>query len=462
MMGVETTHPEYDKMLDEWLLVKACSSGSREVKKLKTAILPAPGAQKGVYNEDRYSAYLTRAIYTNITGRTKSGLTGAAFRLPSTVDLPGELDYLNDDADGSGQSLEQLTKDVFSSLLDDGRQVLLTDYPPADADQTAEQQAQQDLKATINRYDATCLINWKVEIINGKCQLALAVLRESYNKSEDEFDHDNQVQYRVLRLVDGVYTQQVYKDNMPIEEVRTPTMANGSVFDFIPLFIIGAQNNDATVDDIPLADIAHVNVGHYRNSADLEENSFVHGQMTLGITSDMDSAQFKEMNPNGIVVGANAGHFLGETGGFHTAQASENQIADKLQERKEAQMLALGARLVEPNAEAQTATAAKIDATGENSVLSDLVTNVEEGVRKSIEWCGLFMGSDADFTYEMNRQFFDDSIDPQLLMAAIQGYQLSVIPKSSLQNSYRKSGIVDAEVTNDDINSELRKATPLE
>ena len=308
------------------------------------------------------------------------------------------------------------------------------------------------------------IINWKVDIIAGQAVLTLAVLVETYNGSNDEFGHDAREQHRVLRLRSEGYSQQLYRDGDPFSEEVFPTKQDGSRFDRMPIFIIGAQNNDATVDEIPVADIAHVNVGHYINSADLEENSHIHGQMTLGITSDMDYEQFEQANPGGISVGSMAGHFLGQAGGFHTAQASENQITDRLQERKEAQMLALGAKLVEQRNPNETAAAAKIDATGENSVLSDLVTNVEEGIQRSIEFCGMFMGVDIDGAeaFKMNRQFFDDSIDPQMVMAAIQGYDRSIIAKSDLQNTYRKSGIIEEGRTNEEIDNETGQANPLE
>lgn len=463
-MGVEATHPEYDKMLNEWRLVKACSAGQREVKKLETKVLPAPGEKDGVYDKDRYKSYLKRAIYTNVAGRTKQGLTGAAFRLPPEVDLPAGLEYLEENADGSGQSIEQLAKDVFSSLLGSGREILLSEYPEVEQGLTAEQVAMINPQATIKRYDATELINWKVDIIAGQAVLTLAVLVETYNDSNDEFDHDQKEQHRVLRLRSEGYSQQLYRDGDPFSEEVFPTKQDGSRFDRMPIFIIGAQNNDATVDEIPLADIAHVNVGHYINSADLEENSHIHGQMTLGITSNLDNEQFKQANPNGISVGSMAGHFLGETGGFHTAQASENQITDRLQERKEAQMLALGAKLVEQRNPNETAAAAKIDATGENSVLSDLVTNVEEGIQRSIEFCGMFMGVDVDGAeaFKMNRQFFDDSVDSQMIIAAIQLYDRKVTGKTDLRATSRKAGLVDTDRTDEDIDNETGQVSPLD
>ena len=472
MANVESTHPQYDAMKGEWLKTRALSSGSKEVKALGTEILPPAGSSYDssggvVYDKARYAAYLKRAIYTNFTGRTKSGLTGAAFRVDPVVDLPSGLEYLSENADGAGQSVTQLAKDTFSSLLDDGRQILLCDHPESEEGLTLEQVVKLDLKSSIKRYSALDLINWKSENTGGREILMLAVLQESYNDSSDEFGHDNKYQQRVLRLRDEGYTQQIYRDGDPHTDEYFPTKSDGSKWDFIPIFVIGSVNNDISVDPIPLGDIAHVNAGHFINSADLEENSHIHGQMTLGVTSDMSLDDWKIANPNGIAVGAMAGHFLGSTGGFHTAQASENQIADKLQERKEAQMLSLGARLVEQRNPNETAAAAKIDAAGENSVLGDLVANVEEGVRRSIECCGMFMGVDVNGSdaFTMNRQFFDEELTPEQINAQLALWQGAAISKSVLDGNLVKGGVIskdeDIEKMNDEIAQELPQSIQL-
>lgn len=461
-MSIKYTHPEYDDMIDEWELVRACAYGQRKVKLLRTKVLPAPGARNGIYDNDRYKHYLERAIYTNVTGRTKKGLVGAAFRKAPTLELPPGLEYLEYNSDGAGQSLEQLAKDVLGNMLETGREALLVDYPSIDPETaTAEDVALINAQATIKRYSAFDLDNWKTENVNGTNVLVMAKLREAIDTSNNEFKHGPATQYRVLRLRSDGYTQQIYKDDDHYSAEVYITKSDGSRWDFIPLFIIGSQNNDPSVDEIPLADIAHVNIGHFRNSADLEENSFIHGQLTLGVTSDMDFESWKTANPNGIVVGAQAGHFLGTTGGFHTAQADPNQIADVLQQRKEGQMLALGAKLVEQRNPNETAAAAKIDATGQNSVLSDLVTNVEEGIQRAIEWCGMFMGEYGEYIFELSRQFFDDSLDPNIVMAAIQGYDRTVIAKSDLQNIYRKAGVIESGRTNEDIDNETLTGNPL-
>ena len=461
-MGVDAKHPQYEENIEEWNIVRACSSGAKRVKSLGTTVLPAPGAKNGVYDKDRYAAYLKRAIYTNITGRTVNGLTGAAFRLPPEIKLPSNLEYLNTDADGSGNTLEMLAKSSFRDILETGRDGFLADYPQAEEGLSAEDVANLDLKATIKTYNAEDIINWDSVVVGGKEILTLVVLRETYSDSTDEFQHNPQYQYRVLRLTQEGYTQQIYQKLAAITEQLIIRDFTGQPFREIPFAFAGSESNDPCVDYIPVGDIAHVNVGHFRNSADLEENCFVHGQLTLGITSDLSGDDFTKQNPNGIEVGSQRGHFLGATGGFTSVQADANQLADKLQERKENQMLALGARLVETQNPAETATAAKIDATGENSILSDLVVNLEAALRQSIRWCGQFMGESGDIQLDLNRSFFDSSIDPQLLMASIQGYDRSVIAKSDLQNAYRKAGVVDQERTNEEIDGETGQASPLE
>ena len=463
-MGVDAKHPQYEENIEEWNIVRACSSGAKQVKSLGTVVLPAPGAKNGVYDKDRYAAYLKRAIYTNITGRTVNGLTGAAFRLPPEIKLPSNLEYLNADADGSGNTLEMLAKSSFRDILETGRDGFLADYPQAEEGLSAEDVANLDLKATIKTYNAEDIINWDSVVVGGKEILTLVVLRETYSDSTDEFQHNPQYQYRVLRLTQEGYTQQIYQKLAAITEQLIIRDFTGQPFREIPFAFAGSESNDPCVDYIPVGDIAHVNVGHFRNSADLEESSYIVGQPMIHIDiGETESDQWAKINgaENGIAFGSSTS-VQTIKGKVEMVQVSENQLADKLQERKESQMLALGARLVETQNPAETATAAKIDATGENSILSDLVVNLEAALRQSVAWCGQFMGESGDIQLFLNRSFFDSSIEPQLLMASIQGYDRSVIAKADLQNAYRKAGVVDQDRTNDAINAETGHASPLE
>ena len=458
-MSVDQQNPEFDTYLGEWKKVTDCCEGQRAIKDATSTYLrPMEGV--GV-NEPRYLSYISRAVFVNFTGRTKEGLAGAIFRKEPEAEIPDQLDYLIENADGAGESLNSLAKDICGEVIAKGRHALLVDFPQLEQGLTLEQVQQIQPQASINRYTAENFINWNVSVVAGRKLLTLAVLCELYDADEDEFTYEVKKQYRVLRLRDGIYSQQVYRDDAPYGEEFFPKRADGSNFEFIPLFIVGSENNDASVDVPPLADIANVNIGHYRNSADLEENCYIHGQLTLGVTSSMSMSQFAEANPNGITVGSMAGHFLGESGGFSSVQASENQLADKLMERKEDQMRKLGARMVEDGGN-KTATQSRIDATGESSILATIADNVSGGLQTCIDWCGQFMGVDStESIYQLNKKFFDDDANPQLMMAAIQLNDRGVIGKSDLQDMARSQGIVNPERTNEDIDGEVEVVAPI-
>lgn len=461
-MAVDSVHPEYKLMKDEWELVSACCRGQREVKALKTKALPAPGEVNGIYDADRYKAYLQRAIYTNIVGRTRNALVGAAFRKSPIVELSETLGYLEDNADGAGQSIVQISKDILGSLLEAGRSILLVDYPPVPEGMTAEQIALIQPLATIKKYSMLELINWKVETIGGQSKLVLAVLLERKNVSDDEFVSDMQDQYRVLRLRDIGYSQQLYAEGKPISEEIFPKMADSSVFDFIPLFIAGVQNNDPTVDDIPLADIAHVNIGHFRNSADMEESAFIAGQPMLHIDiGETDAQSWKELNGDKIELGSRRGIQTAK-GKVELVQAEERNIYTSMMEAKEALMLSLGAKLVEKRNPNETATAAKIDATGENSVLSDIVANCEEAIQRCIEWCGLFMGDKSESTFTMNREFFPDNVDPAMIAQSIQLMDRGILAKTDVRTVARKANLISDDRTDEEVEAEAEEASPID
>ena len=463
-MPVSTQHEEYKKMAPEWARVKACASGAREVKKLGTAILPPPDLREdGSYSKPRYHSYSLRAIYTNYTGRTKSGLSGACFRKMPENDFPVGLDYLVQDADGSGQSVNQLAKEAIAAMFVTGRPIILVDYPAIMEGMTAAQIKAVDAKARLKPYCAEDLINWKTEVRGGKTVLTQARLRESYDESTDEFDSAPMEQIRVLRLRDKGYTQQVYRDDKPYDEEVIIKNAKGQAFDYITLFVAGSQNNDLSVDEIPLADIAHVNMGHYRNSADMEDSAFLCGQPMLHIDiGEMDGKEWTESNPNGIEIGSKRG-IQTRKGRIEMVQAEERNIYTGLMEAKEKQMVALGAKIVENRDTQETATAAKIDATGENSVLADIVTNVEEMFQWCIEVAGEFMGVEVDGkeAFTMNREFFPESADPQMVSAGIMLYDRGASALSDLRALGRTASLIAQDRTDDDIDAENSSVSPI-
>ncbi|PHF62748.1 hypothetical protein, partial [Priestia aryabhattai] len=117
-------------------------------------------------NRKRNEDYLSRAVFYAITGNTKIGLLGLAYRKDPTFSGSEKLMYLLNNADGAGTSIYQQSQLVTENVLEVARDGIYVDY------------AEATNEAIILRYPAENIINWRTKRINGRDQLVLVVLRE--------------------------------------------------------------------------------------------------------------------------------------------------------------------------------------------------------------------------------------------------------------------------------------------
>ena len=449
-MPVSLVHPLYAEMSPVWRECRDAVAGQRAVKKGGALYLPATFAEA---DPVRYAQYLQRAYFMGVTGRTKEALTGMVFRKSPRVVVPPQIEPFLENIDGAGQSLEQLAKEIVGDELTTGRYVLLVDYPSAPEGIDSEAERMMGLRPTVAAYAAESLINWRFEGVNGRKLLTLAVLAESVETGDDEFSHDTVTVYRVLRLrkiteVDGgtfprhlfastdhIYTQALYdQSGNPITEEYTPRMAGGARFNHIPLHIIGAVNNLPEPGVPPLYDMAVLNISHYRNTADLEESSFISGQPTVHLSiGETDAAEWQQLNPNGLQIGSRAG-VITKGGSMELVQADATALPFELMKHKEAQMVAIGARLVQRGGQAETAEAARLNASAEASTLDNVVGNVSEGIEAALEDMCRFVGADPEVVeYALSREFWETNITAQDLQAVLAGVGTLYGPMDALE-----------------------------
>lgn len=434
-MPVSTAHPEYSWYLPMWQLTRDAVKGGRAVSQRDNVYLPAPFRES---DKERYLQYKARAYFMGVTGRTEKAMIGMVYRKPAVWAVPTQLEALLENIDGAGNSLEQVCKDATKGLLETRRHLLLVDYPQAAEGLDAETERALDLRPLMLPYAAEALINWKIEAVNGKRKLTLAVLAESVQREEnDEFAHDVKVEYLVLRLREGIYTQQRYSDSgLPLTDEFAPRMAGGVPFDHIPLH--GVRE----LETPPLFAIAEVNIAHYRNVADLEDAAYVVGQPMLHVnmgetTADVWSAQ----NPDGVKFGSRKG-IVTQKGSIELVQAAENNLIKEIKTAKEQEMVMLGAQLIQRGGQAETAEAARIGASAESSVLDTLVNDLSEDVEAALEDMGRFMGINPDsIEFQLNTSFFDQNLDAQTLMAIIQARDSGTIAQRDVLHMIRSGKI---------------------
>ncbi|WP_288074386.1 DUF4055 domain-containing protein [Pseudomonas sp.] len=462
MTDVTFTRPEYTAAKYRWRLVRDVCKGSETVKAAGDYYLPRPNASdKSQDNKDRYDAYKKRAVFYNATGRTKHSLVGAVFRTWPTLTVPGALDYVATDIDGQGVSIYQQSQSVIGHLLEVGRHGLLVDYAAVEAGTVsrADEQAGR-ARANVASYPAESIINWKTRQVGGRHLLSLVVLREKVDvDTDDGFGSEQVTQYRVLRLdVSGVYTQEVWEEGSSKTEMTiapfTPLNGAGQPWRVIPFQFLGSENNDTSIDDSPLYDMAEVNIGHYRNSADYEEAAYLVGQPQPWM-SGLDEQWRDHLEKTGIFLGSRAPWLLPANGACGVWQAQPNTIAKEAMDAKKEDMVSLGARLIERGSAVKTATQADNDSAAEHSVLSLVVSNVSEAYSQCLVWMAEFVNATGEVVYKLNQDFSQITLDATILAALFNAVQGGKLPEGDFWQYLRDRGVINPEKTDDDIRDEL-------
>lgn len=458
-MPVSQPHPDYKDNVKSWELVGDCVAGEATIKRKTTTYLPKPNpTDKSDENTARYNAYLQRASFENVTSRTKSTLLGAAFRKEPAPELPTLIEYIIEASTIDKLPLLNFLKKSVGEVLEKGRFGILVEYPPADSNLTKQQVVDLGLRAYLSPYEAEDIINWRMT--DGK--LTLVVLKELNSTDDDGFTETTEIQHRVLSLVDGIYSQQLYgQDDKPIGDTITPVNADGKTWDVIPFAFMGAENNDADVDNAPLYDMAIVNIAHFRNSADYEESLFLVGQPTP-IISGLTQSWVDDNMKDGLHIGSRAVILLPKDGKAELMQAEPNSMPLEGMEHKEKQMVALGARLIQPSGGVETAYAAKVKYSADSSVLAGVVDNVEDGIRRSLGWVAEYMGaSPEEIKIELNKVFFEEGIDPQVLTGLVPLIDRRAISIPVAREHLRKTGLIAEGKTDEEIDAEIEAASPI-
>lgn len=445
--NVKAQHREYKENHSKWEKIRHAVSGDMR-KYLRNV-----GANESdkVYGRQRQTEYEDGAIVYNFTKRTLAGMVGSVMRKDPEQAFPTAMDYLKEDADGSGVGLWQHAQDTLMEIDAVGRGGLLVDAPNVQAASMAEQNAGL-LNPTIAFYTAENIVNWRLERHGSVNKVVMVVLREEYEYTDgtDEFSPNYGQQYRVLDIFGGEYRQRVYRFD------TKGALLNGGYIELfpklggvpageIPFTFVGASNNDSTVDDAPLLPLAELNIGHYRNSADNEENLFVVSQAMLVIAPGerISPEQWTSLNPDGVKFGARRGLNVGYGGDAKLIQAQATNALDLALTKKEQQAIQIGAQLITPTQQI-TAESARLQRGADTSVMATIARNVSKAYEDCLKWVAQMMGlPDAGIEFKLNMEFFLQPMTAQDRQQWAADIQAGNMPLEAYWAAARKSGVTD-------------------
>lgn len=457
MANVGFIHPEIKAQVASYELIRDCLAGEQTVKSKRGKYLPQPNAEdQSDANTKRYQAYLTRAVFYNVAQRTLAGLVGQVFLRDPTVTVPQLLEPVTIDATGSGVSLDQLAQSATSYGVAFGRCGLYVDYPavdltPVEADgeqvvaaTTVAELETGEVRPTIKVVAPWDGINYRVKRRGAKLILSLVVFREDAIVDDDGFETKKKDQWRVLRLDENdQYVIEIYrnKNGTAPDERYEPTDHAGNRLTEIPFTFVGALNNEPAPGYMPMYDLCSVNIAHYRNSADYEEAVYMLGQPTAwfgGLTEEW----VKNVMGGTVALGSRSVIPLPANSSAGLLQVEANTLAKEAMDQKEAQMLALGAKLVEGSQVQRTATEADIDNISETSVLSSVAKNVGAAIKWALEKAALFVGADgAAIAYDLNTEFDLVNLSPDERRILLSEWQAGGIVTEEYRDNLRRAGV---------------------
>lgn len=443
-MPVSTRHEDLRDFVKQWDIIRDCIAGEQQIKYRREKYLPRPNStDRSDENLARYAAYIDRAVFYNVVKRSLGGLIGQVFSREPIIEVPPTLDPVIQDATGLGVNIVQLSKKGAGFALGYGRGGLFIDYPNTNGGATRAELASGDIRPMFTVYDPKQIINWRTIQRGGRQLLSLVVIEDKYVKEDDGFLVTYGKEYKVLRLVNNQYTILTYRDNTgdrPISSV-VPLDAGGKPFDTIAFQFIGADDNSPELDQPPLYDLSSLNIAHYRNSADYEESAYITGQPTPWL-SGLTEQWVKEILKGEVQLGSRAAIPLPSGAAAGLIQPNPNTLPFEAMKHKERQMVALGAKLVEPSAVQRTATEATIDQSYETSTLSASADNVSDAFTFGLKWAARFMGEDdTKVRYELNTEFDLIKLTPNERTALIAEWQAQAISFGEMRSNLRRAGI---------------------
>ncbi|MDH3375374.1 MAG: DUF4055 domain-containing protein [Gammaproteobacteria bacterium] len=426
-------HRDYIAMQKIWERCRHAKAGEDAVKLKGEVYLPRLGGQ----TDEQYNAYKTRARFFNAFNKTITGHVGLAMRKPILITVPEAMEKINDNIDRNGADVSAYVKAILTELLEVGRVISLIDYTKLDAEATMLDA--ETARPYWIQYKAEEFIDWEY---TEDGVLIYGVFRET--EEQRGAHHHQKYRYRVVELIDGVYTQSIFiEDSSDPVEVVTPRIA-GKTLDFIPV-IIHQTDYDTSVDLPPLLDLVNLCMSHYRLKADqMHALHYVALPTPYIIGVDPTDEDFPDTIGPHKVWGITAPD--AKVGMLEFTGAGVEAIDRELKSMED-QMAIIGARVLLPEVSENTATASNLRSISETSDLVSIVTILSRQVQMMLEFTALWGNMSGEVELQMSTHFLPAELDASMVTALVGAWQNGGFDYDTLIDNFKRAEIVDPEKT---------------
>ncbi len=471
-MSVNNEHPLYKARKNLRGRIRDCMTGTDRVKSKTTRYLPLPDPVCNSANDERYKSYLMGAYFINLPARTVRAFSGLAQRKEHDIELITPLEYMYDDADGNGTSLQQMIGYALDECETLGNFGILTKMPIANE---VNKSNEDTFMPTLHIYDEEQIINWRVT--NGKLSMVVLLEANEVPKPTDMFDTQVIATYRVLyigedgklhedlykgqerdAIINDFYADDYYSGIVDVGEAWEVTKTTYNERTEIPFTFCGAISNEPGLDPSPIENICDFALKMYQVSADEMLNVHNASGGVLTISSQLDKERWEEMNGStDINVNFGAVH-LGEDGSMAYVQANEAKMINDVMNRLMELAIAQGAQVIMPNNQDKTATEARIDQGANLSQLGQIAQNIGQAFTWSINMAARMIKQPEDNLVKLNQEFFSEKLSAEDMRAWSELIMRGHATETDLRRDMRKGGRIDSDREDDDIDNELAEA----
>jgi hypothetical protein len=406
----------WHRMAEDWALADHLLGGTRAMRRAGTRYLP----QEDGESDPNYQNRLSRSVLFNGFAHTIDSLVGKVFEAPAMLEEgfeDSEWQDWTDDIDQSGNNLSVFAAELLREMLAHGKTHVMPEYPKAAGTETLGQEMALGLRPYLVHRKAPDVIGWRSQITSGAERLERCRIKEKITDYVGEWDDDGErFQVRVLRPGSWEVWREVSgQGDWQLIDTGVTLNQEG-----VPLLPIYAKRTEFMEAQSPLLDLAWLNVLHWQSSSD-QRNILHFARCGIlfgkGINSQELGAEKR------FILGGNRALFVGgDQADMKWVTHDGNGIAAgriDLQDLQE-QMAIYGAQLLVKPTGNPTATGEAIDTAESQSVLSQIVDRLQDGINLSFERMAEYRKVSKVPVCKLNRDFGITSTqqDLNVLLAA--------------------------------------------
>lgn len=437
-MPVINKHKEFQELEPIFKRMRDCYNGEDAIKKAGETYLPRLAED----TDAEYTNYKLRANFFPALARTIDGLVGGVFRVDPVAEFPDEK--IKEDVTLTGIDIKQFSKMITTEVCLQSKVGILVDF-----DEEAG-------RPFLISYPAESILNWSENFV-------VVVEDVDVIDPADEFNVKSVKRYRqIIRRPGGaeVRTFNVGTDNVVSSEFTSTFIKSPGEDSDFPFILCKPVGDAWTKSNPPLLGLANVNLSCYRNSADLENGRHLTSLPTPWIADDELRQDLKSDPSMKIKLGSKAAFILSSRGkaGFLEYTGQGLGALERAIEEKKSEMAALGAMMIlQQRKQVESSETARIHASSQTSILANIVTGDEHGIKKALDIMVKLMNRTAEVKFELNRDFVETTLDPTQLTALVQTWQAGGITHEVLAWNLKKSSMLPPDMSVDELVEEATK-----